>query len=255
MTEPLELSRPWRSLFPGPLQLSLALYAAILVYQSYSYLGSETPNPQTILGGYLLMLFVPLLFLTQYGRQQIGFGQRISFKWILVGILSGSVLAILCFGIGLLLFGKSEQHWFTSVAFNYQRDERINQLPQHLAFLIFSVPAVLGSPVGEEIFYRGVLERSALDRFPGLAASCFSASLFSVAQLTLHGVYLGYSGIVVMPLSAFLWVLLMFGTGLAFSLLRRQGRSIWTAVVAHAAFNLMMNATIFYSLLVATPQR
>ena len=47
------------------------------------------------------------------------------------------------------------------------------------------------------------------------------------------------------PVSGMLWVALMTGTGMVFASLRRRSRSLWPPVLAHAVFNLVMNATIF----------
>jgi membrane protease YdiL (CAAX protease family) len=46
-----------------------------------------------------------------------------------------------------------------------------------------------------------------------------------------------------------LWLLLVMGTSWLFTLCRRRGGAIWPAVLGHAAFNLVMNLTIFLVLL------
>lgn len=204
--------------------------------------------------GFVLMWFVPLVFLTQYGRQQIGFGQKLSWKWISIGIASGATAAFLCYLLGILLYGKSDQNWFVSIAYTFQSDERMAQLPRHIAFIAFTVPAILASPIGEEIFFRGVVEQSNRDRMSPRAAACFAAALFALAHLIHHGIYRGFDGIEIMPISGAIWFILMFATSLVFSFIRHKGVSIWTAVAAHSAFNLVMNVTIFYSLFVTNPQ-
>lgn len=254
MQEPLELSRPWRSLFPSPLALALTLFVVLTGLRAYGFLGSDLFYGLPVTIGFVLMWFVPSVFLTRYGRAQIGFNRPLSLKWIALALLLGGAAAAACYALGILIYGKGDQNWFASVAYTFQADERISQLPRHLAFVAFSVPAVIASPLGEEIFFRGVVEQANRDRMSRLAASCFAAALFALAQLLHHGIYRSWESVEIMPTSGALWFALMFATGLLLSYLRQKGESIWTAVAAHAAFNLVVNVCIFYSLLVSHPQ-
>lgn len=251
---PLDLSPIWRRICPSALALSLILFVILTGFRVYGYFGSDLFQGPPIMIGFILMWIVPLLFLSQIGREQIGFGQPISFKWIFIALLSGATLATICHFIGIALYGKGEQNWFVSVAYAYQSDERIALLERHVAYAIFTIPAIIASPIGEEIFFRGMIEQSNRHRWSPLAGASLSAGLFALAHLTHHGIYRGFNGIEIMPVSGAIWFALMFGTSLVFSYLRRRGSSIWTAVIAHSAFNLAMNTYIFYSLFVTEPQ-
>jgi len=79
-------------------------------------------------------------------------------------------------------------------------------------YLIFTVPAVIFSPIGDEIFFRGLLQR-ALEEKPNVR-------------------------------TAALWVLLMSGVALLFARIRKRSGSLYPAMAAHAAFNAAMNAVI-----------
>lgn len=253
--EPLELRSPWPRICPSALILSLVLLVILTGFRIYGYFGGALFMGQPVMVGFVLMWLVPILFLTEYGRQQIGFSQSISLKWILIAILSGFALASLCHLLGLALYGKGEQNWFVSVAYTYQSDQRITLLDRHVAFALFTLPAIIASPIGEEVFFRGVVEHSNRHRWTPFAGACLAASLFALVHLTHHGIYRDFNGdIQIMPISGAIWVLLMFVTSLVFSFLRHKGVSIWTAVTAHAAFNLAMNTYIFYSLFVTKPQ-
>lgn len=254
LREPLELRPLWNRLFPSPLALALTIFLLLSLFRVYGYFGADFFQSQPVLLGFVLMWFVPTLFLTPYGREQIGLGRPLSFKWISIALLAGAALAAACYLLGILLYGKSDQNWFVSVAYAYQSDERISQLPRHIAFIAFTVPAILASPIGEEFLFRGVIEQANRDRMSRIAAASVAAALFALVHLTHHGIYLGMNGIEYMPVSGLIWFILMFLTSLAFSFLRQKGGSIWTAVAAHAAFNLVMNLTIFYSLFVSHPQ-
>ncbi len=78
-----------------------------------------------------------------------------------------------------------------------------------------------------------------------MAGVVISAAVFAALHVMHHGLlrtpdgwgYVGWSGAT--------WFALMFSTSLVFSTLRMRSGSIWTAVVAHAGFNLAMNGIIF----------
>lgn len=240
---------------PSAFILGLVLFVILAAFRIYGYLGSENFQGQTLMIGFMLMWLVPVFFLTSYGREQIGFGQRRSIKWIFLALICGAALASACHYLGLALYDKGEQNWFVSVAFTYQSDERLALLERNVAFALFTLPAVVASPVGEELFFRGFLEQSKRNHWSPFAGSCLSAALFASIHLLHHGIYRNFSGeIEILPTSGAIWFALMFGTSLVFSYLRQYGRSIWTAVFAHASFNLTMNTYIFYSLLVTHPQ-
>jgi len=234
--------------------LSLALFILLTCFRVYGYFGSDLFEDPPIMVGFVLMWILPLLFLSRKGREQIGFGQPASLRWIFFAFLGGAALASVCYLIGIGLYGKSDQNWFVSVAYSYQSDERIALLERHIAYILFTIPAIIVSPIGEEFFFRGMIEQSNRHRWSPVAGACLSASLFALAHLAHHGIYRGYNGIEFMPVSGAIWFALMFATSLVFSFFRHKGCSIWTAVLAHSGFNLAMNTYIFYSLFVTQPQ-
>lgn len=252
--EPLQLRPFWAQRLPHPLALAGLLFLVLTAFRGYGYFASDLFQSPPVTVGFILMWFVPSVFLTHWGRRQIGLVAPRSLIWLLLALLGGAAAAGLCYGLGIALYGKTEQNWFVSVGYTYLSDERLADMPRNLAFIAFTVPALIASPIGEEFFFRGFVQESARDRLRPAAAACLAAALFAGAYLIHHGIYRSHSGIEVMPVSGALWFALMFATSLVFSFFRRKGGSIWTAVAAHAAFNLVMNATIFYSLMVNTPR-
>lgn len=254
LREPLELHAIWRRVGISPLPLIVGLFLALGAARAYGYFGPGGFSGMPIMISFMVMWLLPFVFLSEHGRHQIGYSRQVSGKWLLLSLLVGAVCSFLCYAIGLLLYGKTDHNWFVSVAYTYQTDHRLAELPRHMAFIAFTVPAMLASPIGEEIFFRGMVEQSTRDRLNQLGSACFAAALFAAIHLVHHGIYLSYDGLRFMPTSGAIWFLLMFATSLVFSFLRRRGDSIWMAITAHAAFNLVMNLTIFYSLFVSEPQ-
>ena len=116
-------------------------------------------------------------------------------------------------------------------------------------FLIFTVPALLFSPIGEEIFFRGFLQESLTTKFSYQRSMVIDSLFFALIHLFHHGIVKDKTGMVQFyPLSGLIWVFLMFITAMALALLKKKSGSIYPAIVAHAIFNLIMNLCIFYGM-------
>lgn len=255
LKEPLDLYSFWRRIGIAPLPLIVGLFLVLGAIRAFGYFGPDGFSGPPIMISFMIMWLLPVLFLSGHGRYQIGYARKVSGKWLLASLLAGAGCSLVCYALGILLYGKTDHNWFVSVAYTYQSDYRLAELPRFMAFVAFTVPAMLASPIGEEIFFRGMVEQSTRDRWSPLISACFAAALFAAIHLIHHGIYEGFDGLRIMPVSGFIWFMLMFGTSLVFSFFRQRGGSIWAAITAHAAFNLVMNVTIFYSLFVSIPKQ
>lgn len=94
-------------------------------------------------------------------------------------------------------------------------------------FAFLAVLLVLGAPLFEELFYRGLLLRSLERRLPGAAAVGVSALLFGAAHIRTDLV----GWLVQIPALA--------GVGVVFALLARRHGRLGPAIVCHGAFNLV----------------
>jgi membrane protease YdiL (CAAX protease family) len=197
--------------------------------------------------GFACMALTPWLLLDAAGRRRIGLAPAGPRRWYWYGLAlaGGAVLALACFGVGLLAFGDSSNHWYVSIAGSYQRTMDTRSLPLWALYLIFTLPALIFSPTGEEIFFRGMLQQALQDKLSAPLATTLECSLFAVVHLCHHGVLWTATGLGWTPLSALPWMALMFGTAWCFAWLRQRSGSLYPAIVAHMAFNAMMNATIF----------
>lgn len=254
MTGPLHsesLLRPgWRRIFPNALVCSLATLAVLTAIRAYGFLGSETFQSGPVMLGFALMWAVPIVFLSREGRRRIGIVRPIGNFGPFVATACGALAALACYALGHLLYGRSEEHWFVSIGYSYLTNDQITVLPQKVAFLVFTIPAMLLSPIGEELLFRGFVHRSAEDRWGFGPACLLNASLFASVHLLHHGVYRVGDDIRVLWISGAIWFALMFLVSLLFTWLARRYRSIWVAVIGHSFFNLAMNYTIFYQIFV-----
>ena len=116
-------------------------------------------------------------------------------------------------------------------------------------FIMFTIPAILFSPIGEEILFRGLIQQTVAERWGRIWGTGVAAFLFAGVHLLHHGILKDSTGWTVLWTSGGIWWLLIFSTSVVFSWLRLRYRSLVPSIVAHASFNLAMNWTIFYLLL------
>jgi membrane protease YdiL (CAAX protease family) len=194
--------------------------------------------------GFVIMAVLPYLLLDGPSRRAMGLKLPANRPYG-VAILSGAVAALTCFGLGVLLFGAGVDNWFVSIADGYRRSMNTAGWDALRLHLTFTLPALIFSPIGEEIFFRGYLQYTLERRFGARIATLAECAAFAVIHLCHHGLVLTAVGVSLRSLSGAIWMLLMFLTALTFAWLRRNSGSLLPAIVSHAVFNLVMNLTIF----------
>jgi uncharacterized protein len=188
----------------------------------------------------LLVWPMPWLLSDRHGRRAIGLRWP-SLRWIALGLVVGLSALAACALAAWLLFDGSRSNWFFQHALALGRaaeglppDSSLTQ-----AFWFLTAPAMVFSPLGEEILFRGYVQSAFTARFGAAVALAVQAAAFSILHLAHYGLR---------PLQADLiplWLTSMFGVALALGWLVRRSGSLWPAIAAHAVFNLSMNAVTF----------
>lgn len=222
----------------------VSLAAALAAMRAMGMLGPASLRGLLPLG-FVLMAIAPWVLLTQHGRRQIGVRKASTNRVYVQAVVCGALAAVACGALGLALFGAGADNWYASIADYYRRSVPTAGLGLLQLHLIFTLPALLFSPVGEELFFRGILQRALEDRFSARAATTGECALFGLVHACHHGLVATAAGISLLPRSAALWVLMMFAVAWMFAWLRKRSGSLYPAMAAHAAFNLAMNIFIF----------
>ena len=195
--------------------------------------------------GFTLMALTPWQLLDAQQRRDMGLRRPTTARFYPIALVAGAAAALACFALGYALFGASGNNWFATIANNYrQMVDTTGWTPARL-HLFFTLPAMIFSPIGEEIFFRGYLQYALERRFSARTSTIAECAAFGIVHLCHHGLMLTGGGISIRPVSGLLWVLLMFSTALLFARLRKTSGSLLPAIGAHMAFNLVMNVTIF----------
>ena len=140
----------------------------------------------------------------------VGFGILISF-----GARAAGMLALIPFIAVSERFAETDQGVFDEVG------------PNVLAFMLLAVITVVGAPMVEELFFRGLLLRSLSSGLGVNGAIATQAVLFGLAHFS---PLLGLANVSVITVIAI--------AGLIFGITAHQ-RGIGRSIVAHAAFNLV----------------
>lgn len=176
----------------------------------------------------------------------MGFVRPTTRRDYLLGILWGGMMAVFCFVLGWVLFKDGPDNWFVSVRDYYRANPAAAHAGVGTAFLIFTIPALIFSPLGEEIFFRGFLHEALQEKLSARASALVDSSIFGVIHIFHHGITRNGGGdIEIHVISGAMWMGLMTGAALVFSRLLTRTGSLYPVILSHAMFNLSMNAGIF----------
>jgi len=228
--------------------LALTVILAI-VFASMRAIGTLGPSNLRFLLplGFVLMAIAPWVLLTRNGRRGIGFKRPVHPAIYFQSYLFGGAAASGCFLIGVALFGTSADNWYVSIATNFSRGVK-TELSVLQLYLMFTITSMIFSPIGEEIFFRGLLQRALEERFSVRTSTWIECMAFGLVHLCHHGLVVGASGVTLLPRSAPIWFALMVLVAYLFAWLRKRSESLYPAIAAHVAFNFMMGTCIFWAL-------
>ena len=236
--------RTWDRLFPYKWVLGLFLVLLfgiprfILVLNSYI-----SGQSQWVSIVFTLMCFTPLLFLKKAGRREMGMRRSVQPLWLLWGFLLGCGMCLLLFTITKLSFGLELSNPFVYIASLAGTDN-----DSAVYFLIYLIIVMSFSPIGEELFYRGVVHQAFKERFGERNASVIDSAAFALTHLAHFGIVYAAGGWKLLPVPALLWLTAMFFTCMVFNRVRQESGSILGAILTHAGFNIAMGFLIFYAL-------
>jgi len=247
MTSPL-LRPAWQRALRRTWLLNIILFIALGALRAYGLFGPVAARMLVLLG-FFLMWLLPFIFFTRSGRSAMGLMKTERPLWLLWGALLGLAGSFVVFVVGYWLYGNGPGNWYVSIRDSWSIDATMVQLPRLQLFLIYTIPAILFSPVGEEFFFRGMIHESVREQWGPGTATVVNALAFGAVHALHHGLSWDGAALRFSPVSGGLWILLMMGLSWLFTQCRQRSGSIWPAVLAHALFNLGMNLWIFWTLL------
>lgn len=211
--------------------------------------GIHSGNNQYLSFLFLAMILFPFLFLSKEGRRYIGIKKPSRPLGLLYSFLLGLVICFIIFLLGKLLYGNTLSNWFQYIGHSYPID--LSNLPnaeKSTYFIIFVLIGMTFSPLGEELFYRGVVHGMFQTQLGGRKAALIDSAAFGITHLAHFGIIYNNQNWSFLFIPALIWITLMFLTGLIFNYSKVLSGSIAGAILSHMAFNMMMTYLIFYHL-------
>jgi len=235
--------KPFWTKFVGPAWLvSLGFYALVAAVRFFAFFSPYEMQHVFFLQT-VAMWMLPFLFLTPRGRDEIGLTRGGGTPIALIGsAFAGAACGLILFRVGMAVYGFSQDNWCISIRNYLHIDDMRGILSPAVLFALYAVPAVCLNPIGEELLFRGFIQQAFSRRFGSIVGTAVSSILSGAIYLYLHGLWRDNSGFHFRFGSIALAVGLMFGIGVVFTLCRKFSRSLWAAMVAHAAFNLALLA-------------
>jgi len=225
----------------------LILYVLLALIRGFGVFGPENIRI-LIMVGFLLMWFLPFLFFSRFGWKSIGLRKVDKPLWLLWGFLIGGGAALVVLGVGELFVLGGSEHYFVTIINQVISPEMREFLPFTSVFFITTIPSIIFSPVGEELFFRGMVHEAVKEKTNEQVAMLINSFAFAFVHIMHYGFVIEGTAVHYLFSPGIVWVILMFGLSVLFTLCRKKSGSIFPAIVAHASFNLIMCLTAFFLL-------
>jgi len=244
-----ELRPFWSKLFSFNWKFGLFLILIVCIPRFILVLNANTTGNYGSIG---LIMFVsaiaPFVFLTKYGRQEAGLTRTNRYGWLLLAFVSGLLFSYLLYLVGEYLYGNVYHNWYNYIGRSYKIPVGIKGSSKAVLFSIMALTGMTFSPVGEELFFRGIVHASFATSLGNRRASLVDSAAFALTHISHFGLVFVNQRWQLLDTPALIWVSAMFVVSLLFFAFKQRTGSILGAIVCHAGFNLGMIYCIFYLL-------
>lgn len=244
-----ELKPFWNRIFNFNWKFGLFLILIICIPRFILVLHANASGNYSYIGLIMVISAIaPFIFLSKYGRKKIGITKPKKYHWLLIAFVSGLIVSILLYFLGQSLYGKSYENWYNYIGKSYKIPTSINKDDKAILFTIMALTGMTFSPIGEELFFRGIAHSSFAKSIGDKKASIVEGSAFAATHVSHFGLVFINNQWNFFPIPTFIWVLSMFLVSVLFFAFRKYSGSILGAILCHSAFNLGMIYCIFYSM-------
>jgi hypothetical protein len=244
-----ELKSFWEKFFDFDWKFGLFLILVVCIPRFVLVLNANASGNYGSLG--LIMVIsaiMPFVFLSKYGRKKIGITKPQSYKWLFIALVCGLAASVFLYFLGYALYQNSYENWYQYIGKSYKIPAAISQQDKNIFFAIIAIPGMIFSPVGEELFFRGIVHSSFAKSVSETKASIVDSSAFALTHISHFGLVFINDKWDFFVVPTILWVISMFVVSMLFFAFRKLSGSIVGAMVCHSAFNVGMIFCIFYLL-------
>jgi len=244
-----ELKPFWSKVFKFDWKFGLFLILILCIPRFILVLNAnETANYGYIGLIMVISAILPFVFLSKLGRRKIGIIKPTNYRWLIIAFVIGFVFSILLYFLGEIFYGKSYENWYYYIGESYNIPNEIDQQNKLIMFGIMALTGMIFSPIGEELFFRGIVHSSFANSVGDNKASIIDSAVFALVHISHFGLIFINKKWQFLMLPTIIWVISMFFVSILFYRCRKKSHSILGAILCHSAFNLGMIYCIFYQL-------
>jgi len=129
----------------------------------------------------------PFIFLSKHGRKGIGLIKSKKYNWLLAAFIAGLVFSLVLYFVGQALYGSSYENWYAYIGKSYKIPAGLNQHDKLILFTIMAITGMIFSPIGEELFFRGIVHSSFAKSIGDTRASIVDSSAFALTHISHFG--------------------------------------------------------------------
>ena len=244
-----ELRPFWQNKFNFNWKLGLFLILIVCIPRFILVLNANANDNYGYIG--LIMLVsavIPFIFLSKYGRIKIGISRPKNYSWLFIAFALGLIASLILYEIGHFLYGGTLENWYVYIGKSYKIPSVISSHDKRVLFTVMVLTGMTFSPIGEELFFRGIVHSSFAESIGDKKASIVDSAAFAITHISHFGLVYVYYQWNLYPIPMIIWVLSMFLVSLLFFLCKNRSGSLTGAVIAHAGFNAGMIYCIFFLL-------
>ncbi len=246
-----ELKPLWSNIFRFNWKFGLFLILLICIPRFILVLhGNTIGNMQFVGITMLIMSIAPFIFLNKNGRRKIGIKKPTNKSWLIIAFIIGGTFSVLLYFLGETLYGNSYENWFSYIGKSYNIPKEIDAQGKLTMFGIYALIAMTFSPIGEELFFRGIVHSSFANSVGDRKASLIDSLAFALVHISHFGLVFHNQQWKFLFIPTLIWVLSMFILSMLFYVCRKRSSSILGAILCHSAFNLGMTYCIFYPMII-----
>ena len=244
-----ELKSIWLKFFKFDWKFGLFLLLLVCVPRFFLVLqANQTGNYAPIGAIMFISALIPFLFLSKYGRKKVGIRSAKAITQVFLALLYGILASLVLYWIGEVLYANSYENWYLYIGKSYNIPEAITPSDKQTLFFIMAFTGMIFSPIGEELFFRGIVHASFAKSVGENKASLIDSTAFALTHIAHFGLVFLDQNWRFFFLPTLLWVIAMFLVSILFFTMKQKSDSLIGAVVCHSGFNLGMIYSIFYLL-------
>ncbi|HET6555918.1 MAG TPA: type II CAAX endopeptidase family protein [Prolixibacteraceae bacterium] len=242
-----ELRPLWSKIFRFNWKFGLALILIVCIPRFILVLNANASGNYSSIGLIMtISAIAPFIFLSKYGRKKIGITKPRKYKWLIIAFVCGLIGSIFLYFLGQVLYGSTYENWYEYIGKSYNIPTKISPDDKKIMFVLMAFTGMIFSPIGEELFFRGIVHSSFAKSIDEKKASIVDSSAFALTHVSHFGLVFINNKWDFYVVPTFIWVASMFFVSVLFFAFRTYSGSILGAIICHSAFNLGMIYCIFY---------